>query len=73
MDAPTQLGEAWRAQVKHLFPSLPGHPQKALAWMVLGVVLSGRALLQGMRDQLVGEQCGQDAQHRTASGALCGE
>ena len=62
MDAPTVVWEAWREQVKHLFPSLHGHQQKALAWMVLGVVLSGNAVLQRMRDRLVWDQSGQDAQ-----------
>ena len=71
MDAPTQLWEAWRAQVKQLFPSLHGHQQKTLAWMVLGVVLSGSAVLQRMRDRLVRHWDSQDAQHRTAPGTLC--
>jgi hypothetical protein len=48
MDAPTQFWEAWRTQVKQLFPDLHGHQQKALAWVVLGVVLSGSAVLQRM-------------------------
>jgi hypothetical protein len=39
MDAPKQLWEAWRAQVKQLFPDLHGHQQQTLAWMALGVVL----------------------------------
>jgi len=54
MDAPTQLWEAWREQVKQLFPSLHGHQQKTLAWMVLGVVLSGSAVLQRMAEDLYG-------------------
>lgn len=54
MDAPTQLWEAWRTQVKQLFPDLHGHQQKALAWVVLGVVLSGSAVLQRMAEGLYG-------------------
>jgi hypothetical protein len=54
MDAPTQLWEAWREQVKQLFPHLHGHQQKTLAWMVLGVVLSGSAVLQRMAEGLYG-------------------
>ena len=33
MDAPTQLWEAWRVQVKQLFPHLHRHQQKTLAWI----------------------------------------
>jgi hypothetical protein len=54
MDAAALLWEAWRAQVKQLFPSLHGHQQKTLAWMVLGVVLSGSAVLQRMAEDLYG-------------------
>jgi hypothetical protein len=54
MDAPTLLWEAWREQVKQLFPSLHGHQQKTLAWMVLGAVLSGSAVLQRMAEGLYG-------------------
>jgi hypothetical protein len=54
MDAPTVLWEAWRTQVKQLFPSLHGHQQKSLAWMVLGVVLAGSAVLQRMAESLYG-------------------
>jgi hypothetical protein len=54
MDAPAVLWEAWREQVKHLFPSLHGHQQKTLAWMVLGVVLSGSAVLQRLAEDLYG-------------------
>lgn len=54
MNAPTALWEAWRTQVKLLFPHLHGHQQKALAWMVLGTVLSGSAVLQRMAEGLYG-------------------
>ena len=54
MNAATQLWEAWRTQVKHLFPDLHGHQQKTLAWMVLGVVLSGSAVLQRIAEGLYG-------------------
>jgi hypothetical protein len=54
MDAPKQLWDAWHEQVKQLFPSLHGHQQKTLAWMVLGVVLAGSAVLQRMAEGLYG-------------------
>lgn len=54
MDAPKQLWEAWREQVKQLFPGLHGHQQQTLAWIVLGVVLSGSAVLQRMAEGLYG-------------------
>jgi hypothetical protein len=40
---------------------------------VLGVVLSGSAVLQRMRDRLVWHWNGYDAQHRTPLSALCGQ
>jgi hypothetical protein len=51
---PVGLWEAWRTQVKQLFPCLHGHQQKTLAWMVLGMVLSGSAVLQRMAEGLYG-------------------
>lgn len=54
MDAFTALWEAWRTQVKQLFPSLHGHQQNTLAWAVLGVVLPGSAVLQRMAEGLYG-------------------
>lgn len=54
MDAPTVLWEAWHKQVKQLFPCLHGHQQKTLAWMVVGMVLSGSAILQRMAEGLYG-------------------
>src|SRR5215469_8609979 len=54
MDASVLFWEAWREQVKQLFPDLHGHQQKTLAWMVLGMVLSGSAVLQRMAEGLYG-------------------
>src|SRR5215469_10304816 len=54
MDTPVLLWEAWRTQVKQLFPNLHGHQQKTLAWMILGMVLSGSAVLQRMAEGLYG-------------------
>lgn len=54
MAAPTVFWDAWREQVKPLFPMLHGHQQKALAWMVRGIVLSGSAVLQRMAEGLYG-------------------
>ena len=73
MDATALLWEAWRTQVKQLFPHLHGHQQKTLAWMILGVVLSGSAVLQRMAEDLYGISDGDDAQHRTTPGSLCGQ
>jgi hypothetical protein len=54
MDAPAQLWEAWRTQVKPVFPNLHGHQQKALAWTILGIVLSGSAVLPRLAEGLYG-------------------
>lgn len=54
MDATVLLWEAWRTQVKQLFPHLHGHQQKTFAWMILGMVLSGSAVLQRMAEGLYG-------------------
>lgn len=71
MDAPAQLWEAWREQVKQLFPNLHGHQQKALAWAVLGVVLVSQRGLATRGRGLVRDPYSQDAQYRTSPGPLC--
>ncbi len=54
MDAPALVWERWNAQVKMLLPQLHGHQQKTLAWMILGMVLSGSAVLQRIAEGLYG-------------------
>jgi hypothetical protein len=54
MDVPKVVWEAWHTQVKQLFPCLHGHQQKALAWMVVGIVLSGSVILQRVAEGLYG-------------------
>src|SRR5258706_4417149 len=46
MEAPSVLLEQWTRQVKELFPHLHGHQQKGLAFAVLGIALTGEAVLQ---------------------------
>jgi len=46
MDASAVLWECWRAQVKELLPGIHGHQKKTLALFVIGIVLSGSAVLQ---------------------------
>ena len=46
MDASALLWERWKAQVKELFPKIHGHQKKTLALFVMGIVLSGSAVLQ---------------------------
>jgi hypothetical protein len=45
MHASAVLGEHWRAQVKQLLPGIHGHQKKMLALFVIGMVLSGSAVL----------------------------
>lgn len=46
MDASALLWDRWKAQVKELFPKIHGHQKKTLALFVMGIVLSGSAVLQ---------------------------
>jgi hypothetical protein len=46
MDASAVLWECWRTQVKELLPGIHGHQKKTLALFVIGIVLSGSAILQ---------------------------
>jgi hypothetical protein len=52
MKAAIVLGENWRQQVKQLLAGLHGHQQKTLVLCVLGIVLSGSAVLQRMAESL---------------------
>jgi hypothetical protein len=52
MEASALLWKHWHKQVKDLFGDLHGHQQKTLAFFVLGIVLSGTAVLQRMAEHL---------------------
>jgi hypothetical protein len=52
MDASAVLWERWRAQVKELLPRIHGHQKKTLALFVIGIVLSGSAVLQRVAEVL---------------------
>jgi hypothetical protein len=52
MDAPIVLWERWLAQVKDLCPEIHGHQKKTFAFFVLGIVLSGSAVLQRVAEKL---------------------
>jgi hypothetical protein len=52
MNASTVLWNEWQEQVKELMPSLHGHQQKTLALFIIGVVLSGCAVLQKVAETL---------------------
>jgi len=46
MDASAVVWEHWRTQVKQLLPGIHGHQKKTLALFVIGIILSGSAVLQ---------------------------
>jgi hypothetical protein len=52
MDTPSTLWSQWHKQVKGVFPDLHAHQQKTLAVFVLGIVLSGCAVLQRVAEEL---------------------
>jgi hypothetical protein len=52
MDASTVLWEKWHEQVKGLLPGVHGHQKKTLALLVLGMVVSGSAVLQRVAESL---------------------
>jgi hypothetical protein len=52
MDASAVLWEHWRAQVKQLLPGIHGHQKKTLALFVIGIVLSGSAVLQRVAESI---------------------
>ena len=53
MDASKLLWKQWHEQVKQLWSGLHGHQQKVLALCVLGIVVSGSAVLQRIAEGLV--------------------
>src|SRR5215472_14087976 len=46
MDASIVLWQRWREQVKELLPGIHGNQKKTLALFVMGIILSGSAVLQ---------------------------
>ena len=52
MDASKLLWKQWHEQVKQLLSGLHGHQQKALALCVLGIIISGSAVLQRIAEGL---------------------
>jgi len=65
MDASALLWKQWHQQVKDLFGEMHGHQKKALAFLVIGIVLSGTAVLQRIaeRHARTGDQRGENAEH----------
>ncbi len=52
MEAPSFLLEQWTRQVKELFPQFHGHQQKGLAFAVLGIALTGEAVLERLAEEV---------------------
>jgi hypothetical protein len=52
MDASSVLWMNWQEQLKDLLPGMHGHQKKTLALFVLGIVLSGCAVMQRVAETL---------------------
>src|SRR6266700_2026612 len=52
MDAPSVLWMNWHEQLKDLLPGMHGHQKTTLAFFVLGIVLSGCAVMQRVAETL---------------------
>ena len=52
MDACSVLWTNWQEQLKELLPGIHGHQKKTLALFVLGIVLSGSAVMQRVAETL---------------------
>src|SRR5258708_29850574 len=52
MDAPSVLWMNWHEQLKELLTGIHGHQKKTLAFFVLGIVLSGCAVMQRVAETL---------------------
>jgi hypothetical protein len=65
MDAPSVLWTNWHEQLKELLPGIHGHQKKTLAFFVLGIVLSGSAVMQRVAEtgSRTRPKFGQDEQH----------
>lgn len=53
MKTSLHLWRQWSAQVRHLLPGLHGHRAKTLAFFVFGLVLSGKARLPLIAEELL--------------------
>ena len=75
MDAPKLLWKQWQEQVKQLLSGLHGHQQKAFALCVLGIIVSGSAVLQRIAEGLAEQGLSQAKMPRYSPQArpLCGE
>jgi hypothetical protein len=72
MDTPSVLWASWHEQLKELLTGMHGHQKKTLAFFVLGIVLSGSAVMQRVAETLHerGISEARDEQHRAAPGTL---
>ena len=52
MDASSVLWTNWHEQLKELLTGIHGHQKKTLAFVVLGIVLSGNAVMQRVAETL---------------------
>jgi len=52
MDTSSVLWTNWHEQLKELLPGMHGHQKKTLAFFVLGIVLSGSAVMQRVAETL---------------------
>src|SRR6516162_114176 len=52
MDVSSVLWTNWQEQLKELLPGMHGHQKKTLAFFVLGIVLSGCAVMQRVAETL---------------------
>ena len=52
MDAPSVLWMNWQEQLNELLTGMHGHQKKTLAFFVLGIVLSGCAVMQRVAETL---------------------
>ena len=52
MDASSVLWLNWQEQIQELLPGIHGHQKKTLAFFVLGIVLSGCAVMQRVAETL---------------------
>jgi hypothetical protein len=68
MDTCSVLWMNWHEQLKELLPGMHGHQRKTLAFFVLGIVLSGCAVMQRVAETV--SERGRDEQHRAAPGTL---
>ncbi len=52
MDTSSVLWTNWHEQLKELLSGMHGHQKKTLAFFVLGIVLSGSAVMQRVAETL---------------------